>query len=382
MPREREAFALSAEDQSRLCSYLGIDEATWHTKGSVVVDCFQWWATEKYSGSKEELAGRTIKDVIDEEFDMYHAHLRRINKTPNYGWLRNMYHSLGQQVMRQDPMYYAIYCALRPDRNTNLVTYSYYAKLTHPGDSTFFRHIDINVKGLVTAGRGANMIQGSVSLDDEIPDDCTIILPGMHRHIQEWHRVLEERNLWTEALVHRIRDEMFTTADETRFGTRWTAQPCRAGQVRVALPHLPHGAHGPAKNVRRTMLPWFCGLQEDLETLEVVESGTWTDLSIAHRDLEAAPLSPSGLANRYGVIPFAFPAAVELEGLGALSDALVCRRRHDKLTVMAEKDVILKGSATECERYLIEWRRRATSARSGAPPTRPGPRPPELWAGS
>jgi hypothetical protein len=41
----------------------------------------------------------------------------------------------------------------------------------------------------------------------------------------------------------------------------------------------------------------------------------------------AARLSPSGLPNRYGAIPFAFPAAIELDGLGALSDALVCRRR-------------------------------------------------------
>lgn len=51
-----------------------------------------------------------------------------------------------------------------------------------------------------------------------------------------------------------------------------------------------------------------------------------------------ARLSPSGLANHYGVIPFAFPAAVELVGLRALSDALVCRRRHDKYAVGSEKE--------------------------------------------
>jgi hypothetical protein len=63
------------------------------------------------------------------------------------------------------------------------------------------------------------------------------------------------------------------------------------------------------------MLPWFCGLQSDLETLEVVESGTFSELSVAHRDMVAARLSPSGLPNRYGAIPFAFPAAVELKAL-------------------------------------------------------------------
>ena len=135
---------------------------------------------------------------------MYHAHLRLINGKPNYGWLRNMYYSLGQQAMRQDPKYFAIYCALRPDRNTNLVSYPYYAKYAREGDNTFFRHIDVNIKELATSGRGANMIQGSLSLDDEREDDCTMVLPGMHRHIQAWDEALTARGRSTGALVHRI----------------------------------------------------------------------------------------------------------------------------------------------------------------------------------
>ena len=85
------------------------------------------------------------------------------------------------------------------------------------------------------------MIQGTVSLDDEKPDDCTTILPGMHEHIKEWEETLTARGLSTGALVHRIHDSIFTSEDEKRFGTKWTPQPCQRGQVRVTLPHLPHG---------------------------------------------------------------------------------------------------------------------------------------------
>jgi hypothetical protein len=272
-----------------------------------------------------------------------------------------MYYSLGQQVMRQDPKYFAIYCALRPDQNTNLVSYPYYAKYAHEGDNTFFRHIDLNIGDLASSGRGANMIQGTVSLDDEKPDDCTMILPGMHKHIKEWDETLTARGLSTGAFVHRIQDRMFTSGDEKRFGTKWTPQPCQRGQVRVTLPHLPHGAYGPAKGERRTMLPWFCGLQNDLETLEVVESGTWSDLSVAHRDMVAARLSPSGLPNRYGAIPFAFPASVQLEGLGALSGALVCRQRHDNYAVVSEKKLLLTGTRAEMDSYLEKWRKTAVN---------------------
>src|SRR5271170_3350110 len=104
---------------------------------------------------------------------------------------------LDQQVMRQDPLYYMLYCALRPDRNTNLVSYLYYAKYAKPGDSTAFRHIDLNIKQLTQSRRGASMIQGTVSLDNEEKDDCTIILPGMHHHIDEWARRIEDRGLST-----------------------------------------------------------------------------------------------------------------------------------------------------------------------------------------
>jgi hypothetical protein len=126
--------------------------------------------------------------------------------------------------------------------------------------------------------------------------------------------------------------------------------PTRA--VRITLLHLPHGAYGSAKRVRRIMLPWFCGLQNDLETLEVVESGTWSDLSIAHRDMVAARLSPSGLANRYGAITFTFPAAIGLEDLSALSDALVCRRHHDKYTIVSEKRLLLTSTGRRWTRTL------------------------------
>jgi len=127
------------------------------------------------------------------------------------------------------------------------VLYPYYAKFAQAGDNTFFRHIDINIKDLAKSGRGANMIQGTVSLDDEQIDDCTMILPGMHKHFKEWEEVLDARGLSTASLVHRIKDSMFTAEDGKTFRTRWTPQPCKAGQVRVTVPHLPHGAYGPAK---------------------------------------------------------------------------------------------------------------------------------------
>lgn len=69
--------------------------------------------------------------------------------------------------------------------------------------------------------------------------------------------------------------------------------------------------------------------------------------------------TPSGLANRYGAIPYRFPAATEISGLGPLSDALVCRRRWDSPLVMRDRDILLCGDAGQRHAYLRAWRQRA-----------------------
>src|SRR3712207_6870577 len=55
----------------------------------------------------------------------------------------------------------------------------------------------------------------------------------------------------------------------------------------------------------------------------------YTTLFRSHRDMMPARNTPSGLANRYGAILYPFPAAVQVRGLGVISDSLVCRVKMD-----------------------------------------------------
>jgi hypothetical protein len=96
-------------------------------------------------------------------------------------------------------------------------------------------------------------------------------------------------------------------------------------------------------------------LQNDLETLQVVESSARSNPSIIHRDVVAARPSPFGLANRYGTTPFTFPVSVQLEDLGALAGVLVCWQRRDKSSVVSEKKLLLTGTSTEVDSYLGKW---------------------------
>lgn len=85
--------------------------------------------------------------------------------------------------MRQDPVYYTLYAALRPDKHWRLVSYPYYAKYAKKGDSTYFKHIDLNIPELLANGRGCYQIQGTVSLDNETADNCTRDAPKAPRMV-------------------------------------------------------------------------------------------------------------------------------------------------------------------------------------------------------
>jgi hypothetical protein len=62
-------------------------------------------------------------------------------------------------------------------------------------------------------------------------------------------------------------------------------------------------------------------------------------------------LLSSDLPNHYRAILFASPAAIELEALGALSDALVYCRRHERYAVVEEKR-LLTGAEAEIGVHL------------------------------
>lgn len=84
----------------------------WRGRGSIVMrNMFGW------------LRSAGVLDMVHEEYDMYLHHQRESSGKANFGWLRNMYHSLVQQVIRRDPVYYMAYCMFRDDRPWRMISY-------------------------------------------------------------------------------------------------------------------------------------------------------------------------------------------------------------------------------------------------------------------
>ncbi|KAJ5552094.1 hypothetical protein N7494_001472 [Penicillium frequentans] len=345
--------------------------SAWSKDGSVLIPgLFDWLRltrVEYPSGldwlrSKGEEYPSSLLPLINTEYDMYAWHCRKIDGRSNLGWGRNQIHSLSQQLIRQDLAYYACYVWFRPDHAWRLISYPYYTKNTKEGEHTQFHHIDINVPRFLATGRGANSIQGSVSLSDENPQNCTEILPGFHHQLRSFWTDLQARvdeghskSKLTNGQIHGW-DPLWSPEAAQRYQVDWTPQVCRFGDARITMATIPHGSTGPATMQRRTMLPWYVSIQADHEQLEFFEGGTWSQLSAAHRDLLPGPSTPSGHPVMYGKVPYAFPAALPISGTSAISDALVGRHRWDNPLVIASLRVLF-GSNRDQARELIMCQR-------------------------
>ena len=122
------------------------NQEVWQQEGSIVLNIFkQQWDF-------------SILAIINKEIYIYYYYQYLINRQPNYSQLRIMVYSLCQQLIRQDPQYYCLYYALRPNSQWRLISYPYYTKFAIKGDSTAFRHININIPLLLKSGYSTNII--------------------------------------------------------------------------------------------------------------------------------------------------------------------------------------------------------------------------------
>ena len=118
-----------------------------------------------------------MMECIDVEFSIYRHHHRNLSERSRLGWLRNMFYSLIQQLIRQNPVWYAIVASARPDKIRRLISYPYITKGTGAdGETTGFLHLDLNISKFVQDGSGGNFLSSSMPLDTKEANCCTLVV--------------------------------------------------------------------------------------------------------------------------------------------------------------------------------------------------------------
>ncbi|KAH0537152.1 hypothetical protein FGG08_006022 [Glutinoglossum americanum] len=212
----------------------GAQEA-WEKEGTITPDVFGF------------LNQPDLRQMIDHEFATYQHHSSTSEGRPRQGWCRNMYYSLIQQLVRQDPIWYARCAALQG--RTDLVAHPYIAKGANVKEKTGFLHLDINVdKYLKSARDGIYLLSSSLSLDGEVVDRRTLVVPGFYRHIKEWwDRASGEGSCGFANNCPTSHHK----GDEEIWGKPQPA-PYSAFTMRITRPDITHGSTSVAPRRRRT----------------------------------------------------------------------------------------------------------------------------------
>ena len=332
-------FEMNDEKAARIFKLFGGDWAEWKSTGTVIIP-----------GVFEYL--EPIEDLIQLEFDVYLHHFRPRPTANEMGFLRIMYHSLIQQLVRQDPMYYALTVAARPDHDHRLISYPYITKYVKEETGTSFIHLDLKVGESLVTQNGLNSLSSSLSLDEEDAEGCTVTLPGFF---------LEQLKDWWGRVVARGEAKSGTTTDcktiyKKEDSDTWghpRPQPCPKNGIRLTLPTIIHGSTASTGQIRRVIFPWF--VATDGKTLEKAGLPSFEEISACHRHLTAPDVDVNA-AKTKSLPGTRFPAAVSLPSSYPIGRALIGQSSWIDPDVANCLDILFGPDEALALRYVDEWR--------------------------
>jgi hypothetical protein len=301
-------------------------------------------------------------DSIGAEFDMYRHHNAPDPSHAGMGFIRIMFHSLAQQVLRMDPVIYALMAAGRPDHNTWLISYPYVAKYTSLGQHTEFVHTDTNVVQLAEDGVGRNKLTSSISLDDEDEKGCTKVIKGMQHHLAEW--IEKTQNSANPLPKHTLTSDLSNCHLRNDWGDYGKPEPLPCGRFdfRMSLPEIIHGSTKYAQMMRRVIYTWLTGIDESHVTLDNTASLDWEGVARCLRKLLAPTIGVSGDSSPRSLPIEKFAGSVMLESVSPLCDALVGRREWTEGLVEKDRAILLGHDEAKSRAYVEEVRRKLVEA--------------------
>ncbi|KAH0536764.1 hypothetical protein FGG08_006402 [Glutinoglossum americanum] len=227
-----------------------------------------------------------LRGLVDQEFALYRHH----HHTPSRNFPAWM---TAEYLAHQDPVWYALTAAARPGREWRLVSYPYITKDTGSGgEATGLLYMDLNLNTYLAYGSGGNRLTSSLSIDDEDPDGCTVVVKRLHRHLGDWHKRPLQRG-WNSSRATTNWNHIYSAEDrETWVGP--VPVPCPAWRIRLTLPQLIHGSTAKSIRRRRTILPWYTHVDASHEKLEVDGCPSWNEIRQCHMDLVVPARDPSG----------------------------------------------------------------------------------------
>jgi len=197
--------------------------------------------------------------------------------------------------------------AFRRVMNFLLINYSYDRKDITARENTAFKYLDLNILHLLSDGRDINIVQGSVSMDNEELNGYGILVWRLPRNIHQWSLHVEDRGNAGNGLT-TCASKIYNWEDEEVFGY-FIPTPCSRGGIRITRPDILRCSKLFLWVRRRTIVPCYIAVQY-YERLENEECETWTRSLSSYPDctMQGLRLFTSGFGFAYEVSAIQFTA--------------------------------------------------------------------------
>lgn len=148
-----------------------------------------WWWTEKVGTGHQE---HTIADVVREDFNMHHHHIRLPDRKPETPLPTTLY-SLAQQLIRQDPLLYRIMVTLRPEHAWKLISYPCFLRKSLPDNEEAPNLVQLT---MVMGGDNRGDVSAEAYGKEVLKGNSQWLLPGFVK-VNEDLQYLEREDLGT-----------------------------------------------------------------------------------------------------------------------------------------------------------------------------------------
>ena len=130
--------------------------------------------------------------MVDFEFRIY-QHYSRDQSASKIGWLRNIIHSLTQQVIRIDLLHYIVIAYLSGGQTQRFIIYPYYCRSVNIGGIPSFFRINLDAKPIPVPLDPAYIL--SIAYVDPWDKNYSFsIIPRMHSRLTEQEELIEKRH--------------------------------------------------------------------------------------------------------------------------------------------------------------------------------------------
>ncbi len=295
--------------------------------------------------------------LIKEKLNMYLWHQRNNLDLTNHDWLRTTMYITLQQLVRQNIMYYFIIVTLWLNHEINLLTFSYFMKITFKNNSELIKHVNLNVNDLIS-DKEQSWIQNTAMFANELINKDDEFILDLHLCMKKWWKEANKRNLATNEYTHCIVLKIFNENDSRRSDLKWVNQSYFADSVRFWMSHLSHDNRDKSNEQRIAMLIYHTAIFKNEVNMKIAKYETKNEVIVALWDQRLINAISSELENnKQERVSFYHSVIMRIQEVCSTSNALIDLWSWNSMKMLKEKSLLFDQNLKQVKEFVeFHWK--------------------------